>query len=36
MSLDTTQSISRCQWINKEQITALWKRKDNVALPNID
>ncbi|KAL7309728.1 hypothetical protein PS15m_010575 [Mucor circinelloides] len=25
MSLDTTQTISRCQWINKEQITALWK-----------
>ncbi|CAO3655462.1 unnamed protein product [Mucor fragilis] len=30
MSLDTTQTISRCQWINKEQITALWKRKDHL------
>ncbi|GAN09331.1 hypothetical protein MAM1_0260c08857 [Mucor ambiguus] len=31
MSLDTTQTISRCQWINKEQITALWKLSNSSA-----
>ncbi|KAK4513993.1 uncharacterized protein ATC70_006000 [Mucor velutinosus] len=31
MSLDTTQTISRCQWINKEQITALWNFSNSSA-----
>lgn len=31
MSLDTTQTISRCQWINKGQITALWKLSNSSA-----